>query len=233
MEVTILEGSPTLLPRQLAPAAGLILERRVKAFGIAVRTGVRIEEILGGKTVRAVLLEGGERIEGDLVILATGVRPNSSLARRIGLAVRQGVFVDDGMATSDPDILACGDVAEHLGVLYGIWPAAFAQGVTAGINAAGGEARFTGIPPSNRLKVLDVNLFSVGRFLPPDASYAVFEETGGDAYRRFVCRDGRIVGANLLGDTDLAVPVMEAVEKKSQIPELREILEKIPKFGIF
>ena len=78
-----------------------------------------------------------------------------------------------------------------------------------------------------------MNLFSVGRFMPPDASYTVFEEIEGETYRRFVCRDGRIVGANLLGDTDLAVPVMEAVEKGRQIPELGEILEKTPKFRIF
>jgi nitrite reductase (NADH) large subunit len=233
MDVTLLEGHGVLLPRQLAEPAGRLLLHHVEAFGITVRTNVRLKEIVGEGSVRAVRLDDGGEIAADLVFFATGVRPTSSLARRCDLDVRGGVVVDDGMFTSDPRILACGDGAEHLGVLYGIWPASHTQGTVAGINAAGGAAEFRAFPPSNRLKVLDVDLFSIGFFQIPDASYELFEERSGDVYRRLVCRDGRIVGANLYGDTELAVPIKDAVEGGTQIPELTAILAAMPDFADF
>ena len=233
LDVTVIEGNSALLPRQLTEEAGLRLVRHVRETGIAVCTNARVAEIAGSGTVKAVRLRDGSELPADMVVLATGVRPNSSLARLCGLGVRTGVVVDDRMVTSDPDILACGDVAEHLGILYGIWPASFLQGNVAGSNAVGGGAIFSGFPPSNRLKVLDVNLFSIGRFQPPDASYDVFEEDEEGSYRRLVVRDGRIVGANLYGDTELAVLVKDAVENGVQVAELPELLERLPRFSRF
>ncbi len=231
LDVTVIEGNSYLLPRQLTEVAGLRLGKHVEESGIAVRTNARVAEIVGNGAVRSVRLLDGGSIQADLVVLTTGVRPNSSLARQCGLSVRSGIVVDDRMATSDSNILACGDVAEHLGVLYGIWPASYAQGSVAGMNAAGRSALFEGFPPSNRLKVLDVNLFSIGLFQPPDASYTIFEETEGAIYRRLVLRDGRIVGANLYGDTDLALLVKDAVEQGTQIPELTDLLEQLPRLA--
>jgi len=120
-----------------------------------------------------------------------------------------------------------------MGALYGIWPASFAQGNAAGVNAVGGNAAFTGLPPSNRLKVLDVNLFSLGQFQPTDASYDIFEKHEKNIYYRIVSRDGKIVGANLFGDTKLAMLLMDAVEHNRQIPELTELLDKIPEYANF
>ncbi|MFH1998171.1 MAG: FAD-dependent oxidoreductase [Planctomycetota bacterium] len=233
LKVSVLEGFASLLPRQLTPRAGELLRGHVESAGIKVYTDVKVKEFIGDESVRAVLLQSGEEIPADMVVLATGIRPNSSLARQADLSVRTGVIVDDQMVTSDPKILACGDVAEHSGTLYGIWPASYAQGSVAGTNAAGGKAAFNVFPPSNRLKVLDVNLFSVGRFQPPDASYDIFEQEENGVYYRIVCHDNQIVGANLFGDTGLAVPLLEAIEQGRQIPELTDLLARIPNFASF
>jgi nitrite reductase (NADH) large subunit len=160
------------------------------------------------------------------VIIAAGVRPNSHLARQSGLKVHNGVVVDDTMFTSDPAILAAGDVAEHLGRLYGIWPAGFAQGVIAGTNAVGGRAEFSELAPSNRLKVLDIDLFSIGRIQPEDASTQIHEDERDGAYRALFSRDGQLVGAVLYGDTKAAGLLKEVVETRrqiSEVPELRDI----------
>jgi len=231
--LTVIEGNTYLLPRQLTDEAGSRLGTHVEGAGITVHTSARVAEIEGNGAVDAVRLVDGRSIPADMVVLTTGVRPNTSLARRCGLSVRNGIVVDDRMVTSDPKILACGDVAEHLGLLYGIWPASYAQGSVAGLNAAGGDALFGGFPPSNRLKVLDVNLFSIGLFQPPDASYSVYEDADRTVYRRLVLRDGRIVGANLYGDTDLAVLIKDAVEEGTQIPELTGLLEQLPGLAEF
>lgn len=225
MRVTVLEGHEALLPRQLAVPAGRLLKDHLESIGITVRCEVRVQEIRGKNGSCTVCLRGGEEIPADLVVLATGVRPNTGLARQYGLDVECGVVVDDRMKTSDPDVLACGDVAEHLGVVYGIWPTSHAQGIVAGINAVGGRAEFHRLPPSNTLKVLDVHLFSIGEFQPRDASYEVLEDQKEGVYRRLVFRDGRLVGANLFGNIDLAGEIKEAVEAGKRLQELGEILK--------
>jgi nitrite reductase (NADH) large subunit len=114
-EVTVLEGFDWLLPRQLPPAAAALLFSRLEAQQMTIKCGVQIQEFTGDETVHGVLLEDGTEIPADLVILATGVRPNSHLARQCGLKVKQGVIVNDQLFTSDEHILAAGDVSEHQG----------------------------------------------------------------------------------------------------------------------
>jgi len=222
--VTVLEGFDWLLPRQLPRPAAALLQEHLEGLGMVVRCGVRVEQIVGDERVQAVQLAGGEALETDLVVMATGVRPNSYLARQSGLSVKSGVIVDDQMVTTDPNVLAAGDVAEHRGVVYGIWPASYAQGTVAGVNAAGGQAQFTGIPRSNQLKVLDVDLFSIGAFQPDDGSSQVLEKLGKGTYQRLVCLDGRLTGAVLYGDTTLANLVKEVVESGSQVLESTPLL---------
>jgi nitrite reductase (NADH) large subunit len=124
-------------------------------------------------------------------------------------------------------------VAEHRGASYGIWPVAFAQGVTAGINAAGGDAEYVPFPPSNRLKVMDVDVFSIGAFEQTDASFEVFEECDANTFKRLLTRDGRLLGAVLYGDTSAAGPIKDAVERGTQLLEATALLESLPAFAQF
>ena len=214
-DVSLIEGHGWLLPRQLNQAAGEALQRYVEEAGIKLHRRARTDEILGDERVRAVSLREGDPIPADLVIITTGVRPNSYLARLAGLEVDQGLVVDDCLGTSRPDVLAAGDVAQHRGVLYGNWMASQSQGSIAGMNAAGLRVEFGGIPRSNTLKVLGVELFSIGLFEPTDASFEVIEQDQDGKYLRFVFRDSHLVGAILLGDAHLAAPVKRAVEGRS------------------
>ena len=233
LAVTVLEGFSWLLPRQLAEPAGRLLQRHLQRLGIAVRCGVRVEQVLGDEGARGVSLEGGEELPAELVVVAAGVRPNSYLARLAGLNVDRGVLVDDQLVTSDPNVLAAGDVAQHRDVVYGLWPAALAQGAVAGTNAAGGSATFAGLSPSTMLKVLDVDTFSVGQISATDGSFDVFEQLDRDAgtYRRLVCQDGRLVGANLYGDTRLSSLLKSAVDSGAQVSEQPLLLEQAPELA--
>jgi len=219
-DVTLLEGHGWLLPRQLNETAGRILERHVTTLGIKLRKRARTEGILGDERVRAVSLQDGGTVSADLVIIATGVRPNSYLARQAGLDVGHGVVVDSRLASSHPNVFAAGDVAEHRGTVYGIWAASQAQGNIAGMNAAGLAAEFGGIPRSNTLKVLGLNLFSIGQVEPPDASFDVIEQELDGRYFRFVFRDTHLVGAILLGDTELTSTVKKFIENREDLSAL-------------
>ena len=147
-------------------------------------------------------------------------RSNSHLARHAGLAVNKGIVVDDYLATSHPSILAAGDAAEHRGVLYGIWMASQAQGKIAGMNAAGVRTEFGGIPRSNTLKVLGLDLFSIGQIEPEDASYEAVEQESEGGYFRFVFRDNNLVGAILLGDTALTARATSAIQTRRDFSAL-------------
>ena len=221
--VTLLEGHEWLMPRQLNRKAGELLGRHVAAMGITVRKQARTQEILGNERVAAVQLDDGATVPAELVVIATGVRPNSYLARRAGLEVNKGVVVDNLLYTSHPHVLAAGDVAEHRGTLYGAWGASQFQGSIAGMNAAGLGTEFGGIPRSNTLKVLGLDLLSIGQFEPEDASFHVIEREADGRYARFVFRDAHLVGAILLGDTAAASPLKKAVETRADFSGLLKL----------
>ena len=208
--VTLLEGHSYLMPRQLCRRAGEIMKDFVTRIGIHLKTESRVKEI----HETGVLLEDGQRVVADWILFTAGVRSNSYLARQAGLTVNIGVVVDNFLQSTHSDIFAAGDAAEHNGILYGSWAAAQHQGSIAGTNAAGARIEFGGIPRSHTLKVLGLNMMSIGKFNPEDGEDRVMEDEAGDCYRRFVFRDSRLVGAILLGDTALAATVTKALESR-------------------
>ena len=219
-KVTLLEGHGWLLPRQLNQRAGEILGDHVSRIGITLRNKAVTREILGNGRVHGVLLEDGSTIPADLVVIATGIRANSSLAQQAGLEIKHGVVVNDRLTTSHPDVLAAGDVAEHKGVVYGLWIASQAQGTIAGRNLAGACAEFSGLPRSNTLKVLGLDLFSIGQIMPEDASFQVIDQEKDGRYFRFVFHENRLVGAILLGDMSLMSATKKAIEEKQDCSSL-------------
>lgn len=225
---TVVEGFKWLLPKQLPQKAAELLRDHLSHLKMKVECGVQIKEFIGDETIHAIQLEDDRILETDMVILATGVRPNSYLARDCGLKVQEGVIVDDRLVTSDENILAAGDVSQHQGKVYGIWPASYAQGTIAGSNAIGGHSEFNSIPMTNRIKVLDVEIFSIGQIQTPDASTQLFECQEDQNYRAVLCRDGQIVGGVLYGDTDLIPVIQQAVEQGRRVPECTDLFEYFP-----
>lgn len=220
VEVTLVEEAAWVLSRQVNERAGELLARRAGELRIRLRMGARVKEIAGDERVHGVVLNVDECIPADLVIVATGIRTNSNLARMAGLKANQGILVDDRLASSDPRVFAAGDVAEHRGIVYGLWTAALAQGKVAGTNAGGGTAEFTGMPRITALKVLGVKLFSIGLVTPSDPATVVIEEESGDRYYRFLFTGGRLTGAVILGDSTLNLLVRKAVETQSDFTAL-------------
>jgi nitrite reductase (NADH) large subunit len=218
-DVTLLESHDWLLPRQTNRRAGEILDRYVAAAGITLRTKAATQAIVGDRRAEGVLLQQGEVIPAELIVIATGIRSDSRLAEQAGLQVHRGVVVNDLLATSHPDVFAAGDVAEHRGRVYGIWAPAQYQGNIAGLNMAGRGVEFGGLPHSNTLKVLGLDLFSIGP-IEADAACQVLDEEREDRYFRFIFRDRRLVGAILLGDARLTAVVQKAVEGQEDFSAL-------------
>jgi nitrite reductase (NADH) large subunit len=151
------------------------------------------------------------------------VRPNSYLARMAGIDVNQGIVVNNQLRTSHPDVYAAGDVAEHSGMVYGVWGPAQFMGTIAGMNAAGGDGEFAGIPRSNMLKVLGYDLFSIGAIQTEDASYEIMEGEEDGQYKIFIFRDQHLIGSILLGDISVSAQVKKILEQRQDCsPLLKE-----------
>jgi nitrite reductase (NADH) large subunit len=211
-DISVLESHDWLMPRQLNPRGGAVLERHIRKIGVNVIRNAKTREIVGDKKVTGVALQDGRVIPADMVLIATGVRPNTSIARKTGIEVNTGVIVDNHMRTSQADIFAAGDVAEHNGQVYGSWAASQFQGSIAALNAAGIPTQFGGLPRSNTVKALGLDLTSIGKFMPEDGSYIIVEEEKESAYLEFVFRDGRMQGAILIGHPELATSAKKAIE---------------------
>lgn len=228
MDVTLLESSGWLMPRQLNQRAAGILAGHMAQRGVEIVYQARTREILGGDTVAGVVLEDGREINAGLVVVATGVRPNTSLLRDPGIPVEQGVIVDDYLCTADPAIYAAGDVTQHRGMLYGLWGPAQFQGGIAGANAAGARLQFGGIPRSTTLKVVGVDVFSIGEISGQGEDIVTIEAQADGSYQCYVFRAARLKGAILIGRTELSAAVKKAVEAGTDFTGL---LKKKPGAG--
>ena len=213
-QVTVLEGLDWLLPRQLDAQASAILKEKIESLGIKVIVPAMTKAMHGDGRVESVELGDGQVLPTDLVLISTGVSANLELAKSAGLAVNRGLVVNEHMVTSNPDILAAGDLTEFQGRSYGLWIPAKNQGTIAGQNAAGKEANFLGDPPSTRLKVLGVDVFSIGQFSPSLEGDKLVAESKDGVYQSFLFREGKMIGSILLGDASMANKVKAAVEGK-------------------
>lgn len=203
LEVTVLEINPRLMPRQLDAEGAAVLTKLIAGLGLKVIVGAATQAIVGDGRATGVALKSGEIIPGDLILLSAGIRSNIGLAQEAGLKVNQGVIVDQYMRTSAEGVYAAGDVAEFEGRVYGIIPAAIEQAQIAGAHMAGATPKpYRGTIPSNTLKIVGIDLTCIGVVVPEGEGYQELRRTDetGCCYKKFVLKDGRLVGAILLGE---------------------------------
>lgn len=212
LTVQVVEFFDRLLPRQMDPAGAAKLQKILEGLGFSFYLGAKAKQILGQSEAEGLALEDGREIEGGLVLFSAGIRPNLDLARNMGLDVDKGVKVDDRLQTSRPSVWAAGDLIEHRGRIYGIWPAARAQGETAGINMAGGQAVYEGTVLSNSLKVVGVDLTAAGD-IDADGKHQSIIFQDDSTYRKIVLDQGRIIGFIFFGLTQGVKECQAALEK--------------------
>lgn len=226
--VTIVEIFDRLLPRQLDGEGAAILQKQLEGMGLKFILGAKSKSIKEKGHTRILELADGRVIESDFILVSAGIIPNTTLARTAGISVNKGVLVNDGMETNIASIYAAGDVAEHKGRVYGIWPASQRQGVVAGINMAGGNETYMGTVPSTTLKVAGIRLTSMGDVLAEDKviEHIKVKDTDKYIYKKLFIKDGRLVGAILLGDNKNASELAQLMEKKVDVSRFKEkILE--------
>ena len=226
MDVTVVHLMPTLMERQLDPAAGGLLKTAQEARGIRVLTGANTKAILGTDRVTGVELADGQTLPASLVVMAVGIRPNAALAKAVGLTVNRGIVVDDAMLTSDPDIFALGECAEAAGQVFGLVAPLYDMANAVAAQLAGQPGlRFNPSATATRLKVTGINLFSAGDFSDgPDRENLILEDTAGGVYKRIVLKDNCVAGAVMYGDAADGAFVFDLIRSGRNVAAFRDTL---------
>ncbi|MBB4145478.1 nitrite reductase large subunit NirB [Rhizobium rhizoryzae] len=226
MNVTVLHVMPSLMERQLDPAAGYLLQKALEDRGIHVLCKANTKAILGDGKVEAVELEDGRIIPASIVIMAVGIRPNVQLAKDAGLAVNRGIVVDDGMMTSDGHIMALGECAEVGGQVYGLVAPLYEMARIAASHLAGDKTpAFVHSDTPTKLKVTGIDLYSLGDFAEgPDREEIVLRDATAGIYKRLVIKENRIIGTVLYGETADGAWFNDLKKKQTDISEMRDTL---------
>jgi NADPH-dependent 2,4-dienoyl-CoA reductase/sulfur reductase-like enzyme/ferredoxin len=214
VRVVVLDRGPWPLSRQLDEQAGALLWEMLHDLGIELLARAEARRVLADERVTGVELIEGGTIDAELCLIATGILPNYELAEAAGLDVAGGITVDDGMHTSDPHIFAVGDVVDHDGRRYGLWPASVEQAQVAATKMVGGDAAYRVAAQPARLKVPGIDLLSIGVVdaRGGESRTVVVSAYGTRRYRKLILEDGRLTGAIILGSPELFDDVTSAVE---------------------
>jgi nitrite reductase (NADH) large subunit len=201
-DVTVVHVLDTLMERQLDTSAGAYVRSKMESLGIRVLLGRTTKAILANGHATGVEFADGSTVDADLVVVATGIRPNVELGRKARLTVNRGIVVNDLMETSDPNIFAVGECTEHNGICYGLVAPLFEQGKVLAATITGNSGpRYAGSVQAAKLKIMGVDVFSAGAWEDaPGVEPVRYEDPGLGVYKKLTLRDGKLAGVILVGD---------------------------------
>jgi len=231
LDTTVVEFFPRLLPRQLDDECSLMLKEEIESKGIKVVLNATTEEILGDGSTKGIILKGGQKIDADIILIQAGIRATINIAQNSGLETNRGIIVNELLETSEKEIFAVGDCLEYKNQTWGIIPACMEQSKIVAASALGlSKIEYKGTTPKNTLKIVGLELTSIGIFDPSK------EEGGGweilkradkkdCCYQKLVLKGNTLKGAILFGDNKAMSFVYNKMEQDVNKEELREILE--------
>src|SRR5438445_299191 len=226
------DGGAEPLALQTDDAGGAILRRHSETLGVAVHTGVSAKRVLTDETGRAMGLQlsDGGALDASLIVFSAGVRPRDELARAAGLAVgpRGGIQIDSRCRTSNPDIYAIGECALWQGRIFGLVAPGYQMAEVAARNLLGEDVQFLGADMSTKLKLMGVDVASIGdaHGATPDALNYVFTDEVAGVYKKLVVSPDRkhAVGAILVGDASDYGAMLQLTFNGVPMPEHPEVL---------
>ncbi|MFY9468867.1 MAG: nitrite reductase large subunit NirB, partial [Solirubrobacterales bacterium] len=198
-EVTVVHLMDRLMERQLDGGAADLLLEAMRELNVEVLTERSTTEITGNGAADGLRFADGTTLSSDLVVVSVGIKSRIDLAQAAGLDCERGIVVDDRLETSAPGVFAVGECAQHNGIVYGIVAPINDQAEVAAAAMTGAEADYAGSIPSAKLKVMGVDLVSIGDVAVGET--VTVHDAGRGVYRKLAVADGKLTGAVLMGDT--------------------------------
>lgn len=226
LKVNVVEVASRLLPRQLDEDGADILKSQVEKLGIEVILATTCSRIISEGSKRCLLSKEIGKLEGDIFIISAGIRPNIEVTKDSGIDINRGIIVNKYLQTNISDIFAAGDCAEFNGVVYGIIPAAIEQGKVAASNIIGKEIEYKGTLFQATLKVVGIDLTSIGEVNPEGEGYEEIKkkDISKGIYKKVVIKDGKVIGTIILGDKRGIMEFTKLIEGKIDVTRNKDAL---------
>ena len=231
LETHVVEFAPRLMAVQLDEDGGALLRSKISELGVQVHTSKATELIDDGEQhLHRMNFADGETLEADLILFSAGIRPQDELARQSGLQIgeRGGIVVNSQCQTSDENIFAIGECALWNGRIFGLVAPGYSMAKVAAAQLSGADESFLGADMSTRLKLLGVDVGSIGDaqgHTPGALSYRYSDDVA-QVYRRIVVSADRkkLLGAVLVGDNSLYDTLLQYALNGIELPAQPESL---------
>ncbi|MGN0372324.1 MAG: NAD(P)/FAD-dependent oxidoreductase [Enterocloster sp.] len=198
-DVTVVELASRIMPLQTDEVCAKRYQELFEKAGVAFYLGVGASDSVMDEedNIREVTLSDGTVLSCDVIVVAAGVRPDTSFLNGSDIFINRGIQVDEYMRTSCEDVYAAGDITG----LSGIWPNAVEQGRVAAVNMAGGNEQYTDrFCVKNTCSFFGLPMLSVGSAGADGDNYTILTQITPTKYKKLILRDERVVGALFQGD---------------------------------
>jgi NAD(P)H-nitrite reductase large subunit len=231
VQLTVIEQGERMVPRMMGGYAGGLLQSWCESKGVRVLTGVGVSSIED----EGVRLADGTLVAADLVITATGVRPNIGFLDGSGVGIEQGILVDRHFRSNVEDIYAAGDVAQGLDfstgdyAVHAIQPTATEHGYLAAVNMSGRDAEYEGSVNMNVLDTLGLLSCSFGRWEGVEnGEQAELYSPGDYRYLSLQFEQDRLIGANAVGLSQHVGVLRGLIQRRTSLGVWKERLLRDP-----
>lgn len=226
LETHVVEFAPRLMAVQLDEGGGKLLRRKIEAIGVKVHTQKATTEIVAGTEARYRMnFADGSHLETDMILFSAGIRPQDELARKCGIQVgdRGGIVVDNNCQTSVKDVYSIGESALWNNRIYGLVAPGYQMAKVAVSHITGGSDQFMGADMSTKLKLLGVDVASVGDAhgnTPGSLSYTYSNDVE-EVYKRIIVSadNKKLLGAVLVGDVEAYGTLQQMCVNGMDLPE--------------
>ncbi|WP_338767542.1 nitrite reductase large subunit NirB [Massilia sp. METH4] len=227
----VVEFAPRLMAVQVDDGGGRILRNKIAELGVTVHTGKNTTAIVDGEEgAHRMQFADGTHLDVDMIVFSAGIRPRDQLAKEAGLAVgpRGGITIDNHCLTSDPDVYAIGECALWNGMIYGLVAPGYDMARVVAKQLAGQAAEFSGADMSTKLKLMGVDVASIGDphgKMEGSRSYQ-FTDERKQVYKKIVVSDcGKyLLGGVMVGDAGEYGTLLQMMLNKIELPEAPEFL---------
>lgn len=208
LKTHVIEFAPQLMPTQIDIGGGRQLKQKIEALGVSVHTQKATKHIIDGETcLHKLEFSDDTELETDLVLFSAGIRPQDTLAREFDIEIgeRGGIVINDNCQTSDENIYAIGECALWQGRIFGLVSPGYTMARAAVSHILGGDFTFQGADMSTKLKLMGVDVASIGdaHARTPNAKTFAYENPEKEVYKKVVTDETGefLIGAVLIGDS--------------------------------
>jgi nitrite reductase (NADH) large subunit len=225
LQTHVVEFAPRLMAVQIDEGGSKLLRRKIESLGVQVHTGKNTKEIVDGSTCRYRLnFTDGTHLETDMVLFSAGIRPQDELAKtcNLPLGTRGGFVVNDNCKTPEKDVYAIGECAAWQNTCFGLVAPGYQMARVVVSQLTGGNEQFTGADMSTKLKLLGVDVASVGDSTArtPGARTYYYNDDFAEEYKCLVVsEDGKLLlGAVMIGNVEDYGTFQQLMLNKMELP---------------